>query len=76
MKRVLGNSLCDLDPKVKVKGKAVGFCEGVPSTATLVHIDNNAFLVKKMFLLSLSQPIKYHLEFAKHGIYCDKSCAF
>ena len=28
--------LCDLDPKVKVIGKKVGICDGVPSTAALV----------------------------------------
>ena len=36
MKRVLGNLLCNLNPKVKVKGKAVGICDGVPSTAALI----------------------------------------
>ena len=38
MWRVLGNTLCDLDPKVKVKGKKVGICDGVPSTAALVLV--------------------------------------
>ena len=38
MLRVLGNILCDLDPKVKTKGKKAGFCDGVPSTAALVLI--------------------------------------
>ena len=28
MKRVLGNILCELDPKVKVKGKKAGICNG------------------------------------------------
>ena len=37
MQRVLGNILCDLDPKVKVKGKKAGICDGVPSTAVLVN---------------------------------------
>ena len=27
--------MCDLDPKVKVKGKKAGICDGVPSTAAL-----------------------------------------
>ena len=36
MYRALGNILCDLDPKVKVKGKKAGICDGVPSTAALV----------------------------------------
>ena len=27
----------DLDPKVKVIGKKAGICDGVPSTAALVH---------------------------------------
>ena len=34
----MGNILCDLDPKVKVKGKKLGICNGVPSTAALVFI--------------------------------------
>ena len=33
---VLGNILCDLDPKVKVTGKKAGICDGVPSTVILV----------------------------------------
>ena len=33
--RVLGNILCNLDPKVKVKGKKEGICD-VPLTAALV----------------------------------------
>ena len=36
MERVLGKLLCDLSPKVKVKGNRVGICDGVPSTAALV----------------------------------------
>ena len=28
--------LSDLDPKVKVKGKTAGICDGVPSTSALV----------------------------------------
>ena len=37
MQRKLGNILCDLDPKVKVKcKKKVGICDGVPSTAAQV----------------------------------------
>ena len=35
--RVLGNILCDLDPKVKVKKADI--CDGVPSTDTLVCFD-------------------------------------
>ena len=38
MQRVLGNILCCLDPKVKVKGKKVCICDGVPSNAALVVI--------------------------------------
>ena len=38
MQRVLGNILCDLDPKVKVKGKKAGICNIVALTATLVSI--------------------------------------
>ena len=38
MKRVLGIILCDLDTKVKVKGKKAGICDGVPSTAALFII--------------------------------------
>ena len=37
MKRVLGKFLRDLDPKVKVKDKKAGICDGVPSTAALVY---------------------------------------
>ena len=33
MLRVLGNILCDFDPKVKVIGKKAGICDGVPMTA-------------------------------------------
>ena len=36
MEKVLSYILCDLDPKVKVKGKKAGICDGVPSTAALV----------------------------------------
>ena len=36
MLRVPGNILCDLDPKVKTKGKKAGFCDGVPSTAAIL----------------------------------------
>ena len=36
MWRVLGNILCDLDPRVEVKGKKGAICDGVPSTAALV----------------------------------------
>ena len=36
MGRVLGNILCDLDPKVKVKIKKAAIYDGVPSTAALV----------------------------------------
>ena len=32
------NILCDLDPKVKVKGKKESICDGVPSTAALVFL--------------------------------------
>ena len=38
MCRVLGIMLCDNDPKVKVKGKKEGICDGVPSIATLVFL--------------------------------------
>ena len=37
MLRVLDNILCDLDPKVLVKGKKAGICDGVPSTTALVY---------------------------------------
>ena len=30
--------MCDLDPKVKVKGQKAGICDGVPSTSALVLI--------------------------------------
>ena len=38
MWRELGNILCDLDPKLKVKGKKKHICDGVPWTAALVLI--------------------------------------
>ena len=38
MKRALGIILCDLDTKVKVKGKKAVICDGVPSTAALFII--------------------------------------
>ena len=34
--------MCGLDPKVKVIGKKVGICDGIPSTAALVFL---AFVV-------------------------------
>ena len=37
---VLGNILCDPDPKVKVKGKKAGICNGVPLTAAPAIIYN------------------------------------
>ena len=36
MLKVLYNILCDLDPKVKVKGQKADICDGVPSTSALV----------------------------------------
>ena len=38
MLKVLSYILCDLDPKVKVKGKKAGMCDGVPSTSALVRL--------------------------------------
>ena len=38
MKRVLGNILCDFDPKVKVNGYKVCIRHGVPPTAALVFL--------------------------------------
>ena len=32
---VLGNTLCDLDPKLRSKVKKADICDGVPSTAAL-----------------------------------------
>ena len=43
MKRVLGNILCNPDPKVKVKGKEPCICDGVPSTAALVFLHYNNY---------------------------------
>ena len=34
----MGNIMCDLDPKVKVKDKKAAICDGVPSTAVLIII--------------------------------------
>ena len=36
MLKVLSSILCDLDPKVKVRGQKAGICDGVPSTSALV----------------------------------------
>ena len=38
MLSVLGNILCNHDPKIKVKSKKAGFCDGIPSTAFLSTI--------------------------------------
>ena len=38
-----GKILCNLDPKVKVKGKEAHICDGVPSTAALVFLDYNDY---------------------------------
>ena len=38
MLKVMSCILCDLDPKVKVKGQKAGICNGVPSTSALVII--------------------------------------
>ena len=35
---VLGNTLCNIDPKVKIKGTKAGICESVPLTAALVFL--------------------------------------
>ena len=43
---MLGNILYDLNPRVKVKGKKVGICDGVPSTAALVVYKNYVFHTK------------------------------
>ena len=40
MLKVLSNSLCDLDPKVKVIGQEAGICDGVPSTSALVDFSD------------------------------------
>ena len=37
MLKVLSNILCDLDPKVKVKGQKTGICDAVPSNSALVR---------------------------------------
>ena len=39
MLKVLSNTLCDLDPSVKVIGQKAGICDGVPSTSALVNFD-------------------------------------
>ena len=48
MLKVLTYILCDLDPKVKVKGQKAGICDGVPLTSALVYI---FFSVLFLFLL-------------------------
>ena len=41
MWRVLSNIFCNLDPKVKVKGKEAGISDSVPATAALVFLSYN-----------------------------------
>ena len=41
--RILGNILCNCDPKVKVKSKKAGICDGVPSIAVLSIYFQNKF---------------------------------
>ena len=56
--------MCDLDLKVKVKGKKVGICDGVPSTAALVL--NCLFITEillKLYLNSTNGNICHFLTF-------------
>ena len=55
MWRVLGSILCNLDPKVKVKGKEPRICDGAPSTAALVFIHYNNYF-------------EVHLDFGKKTV--------
>ena len=52
---VLGNTLCNLDPKVKLKGTKAGICESVPLTATLVFLYYNNYF-------------ELHLDFGKKTV--------
>ena len=52
---VLGNTLCNLDPEVKVKGTKAGICESVPLTAALVFLYYNNYF-------------ELHLEFGKKTV--------
>ena len=49
---LLDNILCNLDPKVKIKGKEAGICDSVPSTAALVFLYYNSYF-------------ELHLDFGK-----------
>ena len=44
--------MCNLDPKVKVKGEEAGICDSVPSTAVLVFLSYNNYF-------------EIHLDFGK-----------
>ena len=52
MWKVLGNILCDLDPKEWSKVKKAGICYGVPWTAALVKSN-------KMFLREITKTVIY-----------------
>ena len=45
-RQVLGNIMCNLDPKVMVQGKNVCICDGVPSTAVYLSTFSISFLKK------------------------------
>ena len=56
MLKVLSYILCDLDPKVKVKGQKAGICDGVPLTSALVLYN---FLVSSIISLSALMTYKW-----------------
>ena len=72
MLKVLSYILCDLDPKVKVKGQKAGICDGVPSTSALVQNKKVAkvrnrynqvpHLTKDTTLESDKNTIKHHKQ--------------
>ena len=62
MLKVLSNILCDLDPKVKVKGQKAGICDGVPSTSALVFF---SFLGGQHSLLT-------HVPLSIHTVLLEK----
>ena len=55
MKRVSGNIFCNLDTKVKVKGKEPRTCHGDQSTAALVFFHYNIYF-------------ELHLDFGKKTV--------
>ena len=56
----------DLDPKVKVIGKKVGICDGVPSTAALVAYVKMSLINAHVGLFSASRCLNFGLGLYLH----------